>query len=298
MGIEFTARESAALYELLAQSTTDIILKTDREGFIRYASPAIERTGLVMPDLLIWPHLLDLADPACAPSIAAAHNAAIDGWQATDWTELCARTPEGEERSFAVRMCGLADDSERIYGTLTVMRCVEEMRTLEERLFAAEMTDPLTGLTNARAFNAMLQHLVADHAEGCLAILDIDHFKAITLRHGQSVGDRLLVAFADLLRKLMRTEDILSRIGSESFGILMPETGLGQAEELIRDVIDALAQIGQPIAPGEPLLTASAGLARIDHTIDTTIKSAELAVFFARSRGRNCLELADGKWRA
>jgi len=298
MGIEFTAQESAALYGLLAESATDIILKTDREGFIRSASPAIERMGLVMPGVLIWPHILDLADPACAPAIATAHKAAISGEQTDSWNTLCARTPNGDERTFEVRMRGLTDERGEVYGALTVMRCVEEMRTLEDRLFAAEMTDPLTGLTNRRAFTSMLHHLVEGHAQGCVAILEIDHFKAINLRHGQSVGDTILTAFADLLRKLTRTEDILSRIGGESFGILMPETGLGQARTLIRDVIDTLARLARPTAPEDPLLTASAGLVRIGHSIDTTIKSAELAVFFARSKGRNGLEVGDGKLRA
>jgi len=296
MGIEFTHSESSTLYGLLADSTTDIILKTDRQGFIRHASPAIARLGLLPPDMLIWPHILDLVDPSSAPKIRSSHDAAIDGRKVSDWIELCAVTHDGGERSFAAQMRSLADDRGRIYGTLTVMRCIEEMRTLEERLFEAEMTDQLTGLTNRRAFTAMLQHLVNDQAGGCLAVFDIDHFRTMNMRYGQSAGDRVLVAFADFLKELTCTDDILSRIGGESFGILLPDANLGQAEQLCQHIIKTLAGLGETDAPTSLSLTASAGLASIGNSLDATIKSAELAVLHAKARGRNCLAIANGQW--
>ena len=296
MGIEFTQQETSVLYGLIAESTTDIILKTDRDGFIRHATQGTERLGLLPPDMLIWPHILDLVDPSSASAMRAAHEAAIHGREIGDRIELNAVMLDGGERSFAVQVRSLADDRGRIYGALTVMRCIEEMRDLEKRLFEAEMTDSLTGLTNRRAFTAMLQHLVDDEAGGCMAVFDIDNFRAVNMRYGQSVGDRLLIAFADFLRELTRTQDILSRVGGESFGILFPEADLTEAEELCRAIVETLAELGHVNAPRGLSLTTSAGLARIGHSLDHTIKSAELAVFFAKARGRNCLALANDRW--
>ena len=120
------------------------------------------------------------------------------------------------------------------------MRCIEERRSFESRLFAATMTDTLTGLTNRRAFVAMLRHLVAHGARGSVAMFDIDHFRALNLRHGQSAGDEVLAGFAQLLRTLTRPDDIISRVGGESFAVLMPDTTPEQAGSAVpRDRRDA-----------------------------------------------------------
>jgi GGDEF domain-containing protein len=87
------------------------------------------------------------------------------------------------------------------------MRSIDERRCLEEQLFTAAMTDPLTGLTNRQAFIAMLQHLVDQRIDGCLAVFDIDHFRAINMQYGQFAGDDVLVVFAELVRDMMRKQE-------------------------------------------------------------------------------------------
>jgi diguanylate cyclase (GGDEF)-like protein len=151
------------------------------------------------------------------------------------------------------------------------------------------MTDPLTGLTNRQAFVAMLQHLVQANAGGCLAIFDIDHFKAINMQYGQSIGDEVLVSFAEFLRTLVRSDDIVSRIGGESLGVLLLKATPDQAETMCQRIIAALAEIGQF---GRRIsVTASAGVARIHGSVDDTIRRAELALFLAKAKGRNRLEM-------
>lgn len=293
MGVEFTLGESSALYGLLAENTTDIILKTDRQGFVVHASPAIERLGFPVPGMLIGPHLLDLVQPAHHAAIEAQHRAAIAGDDSDDWIEFAAVTGYGRERWFEIRTRGLRDERQQVYGALSVMRCIEERRTYEERLFAAAMTDPLTGLTNRKAFVAMLQHLVDRRSPGCVALFDIDHFKAINMRYGHAVGDEVLIVFADLLRTMMRSEDILSRIGSESLAVLLPGATPAQAEAICGRIVATLAEIQHAAPAGTLSITASAGLARIGESLDATIRRAELALFVAKASGRSRLELAD-----
>ena len=295
MGIEFTAQESSVLYRLLAEHTSDIILKTDRAGFIRHASPSIAQLGL-LPDMLIWPQLFDIVDRVSAPLIRAAHKAALTGREAGDWIEFAAANGECGPKCFAIRMRSLADARGRPYGVLSVLRSIEEKRSLEEQLFNAEMTDPLTGLTNRKAFLAMLGHLIGRRQGGCFALFDIDHFRAFNMRYGQLTGDRLLIAFADFLRNLARSRDILSRVGGESFGILLPESGLEEARAACSRIIETLAELGRASGPDEFPITASAGLVPIGRTLDATLRNAELAVFFAKARGRNCLEVGPEKY--
>jgi diguanylate cyclase (GGDEF)-like protein/PAS domain S-box-containing protein len=291
MRLKFTLRESSALYRLLAEHTTDIILKTDREGFIVHATPAIEQFGVRLPNLLIWPHLLDLVHPSCREAVRIEHEATVTGSESETWVEFLALLPDGSERWFEIQMRCLRDGEGQTYGALSIMRSIEERRRYEERLFAAAMTDPLTGLTNRRAFVAMLQHLIETEAGGCLAIFDIDHFKAINMQHGQSVGDDVLVAFADFLRGLVRADDVVSRIGGESLGVLMLKATADRAEASCRRIITALSEFGQARDSRSFPLTASAGVARIHGSVDDTIRRAELALFFAKAKGRNRLEM-------
>ena len=292
MGI--TRRESAALYKLLADATSDIILKTDCKGFIVHASPAIRDLGISLPNMLIGPHIRDLVDPACAAEIEGRHHAAIDGRQDGDWTEFPAITGDLQERWFEIQIRRLVDDQGEVYGALSIMRSIEERRAYEERLFAAAMTDPLTGLTNRRAFIEMLRHMVAKRIDGCLALFALDHLKAINIKHGQSAGDSALVAFADVLRQNLRSQDIISRVGGESLGVLLPMSEPEDVEAACRRTVDALAKVRLTADGGGFSITASAGVSRIVRSVDDTLKRAEMTLFFAASTGRGRVEV-DGR---
>lgn len=290
MKLKFTVGESSALYRLLTESTADVILKTDREGFIVHASPAIKQFGIAPPNMMSGPHLLDLVHPSFREAITAEHDAVIAGRQSGAWTEFLALVQGGGERWFEIQMRSLRDGQNRVYGALSIMRSTEEKRSYEEKLFVAAMTDQLTGLTNRQAFLSMLQHLIEQKAGGCLAIFDIDHFKAINMQYGHSVGDEVLVAFSDFLRTLLRSEDIISRIGGQSLGVLL-RASPDQAETMCQRIITSLADIGQKVGGAEFNLTASAGVSRIYGSVDDTIRRAELALFFAKAKGRNRLEM-------
>lgn len=294
MGIEFTHRDTSTLYRLLAEGTTDIILKTDCQGYILHASPGIRRLGLQINDQLIGHHIIDLVHSSWAAAVKAEHDAAIAGQPSGRWMELPVLTDAGENRWFELQFRRLADERGGVSGAICFMRSIEERRALEEQVFAAAMTDPLTGLTNRKAFIAMLQHLVDQRIGGCLALFDIDHFKTINMQYGQSVGDEVLVVFSDLLRTMMRSDDIISRVGGESLGVLLPAATPDRAEAICARVITTLADIRQKAGSKDLSITASAGIARIEGSLDDTLKRAELALFFAKAKGRNRLELDEG----
>ena len=298
MGMNFTPQEGSALYGLLADNATNVILKTDRDGFVLHASPAAERLGFPLPRMLIGPHILDLVHPSWVADIKAEHEAAIAGRQEARWIEFPAVTEAGGEKWFEIQIRSLMDDHDRICGALSIMRSIQERRALEEKLFAAAMTDPLTGLTNRRAFIQMLNHLVERDVGGCLAVVDIDHFQSINMQYGQSVGDEVLVVFSDLVRTLMRSDDIISRIGGESLGILLPATPIDRAGAICRRIIETLSDVRRTAGGNSFSITASAGVARIGGSLDSTIKRAELALFLAKARGRNRMELDDSPGEA
>ena len=291
MRIEFTLHERSALYGLLADHSSDIILKTDRRGFVLAASPALERLGLALPALLIGPHLRDLVHPGYCSLIEAEHRAAIAGTGSGAWLELPAGPGGHSEQWFETQLRPMADIRGRIYGALVVMRCIARRKSLEERLFAAEFTDPLTRLTNRTAFVTMLDHLVArPHGAAALALFDIDRFMTLNMRFGQNAGDDLLRAFAGLLRALTRSEDIISRVGGERFAVIMPGLAPEAAAAQCRPIVETLAEAGGAAVGGDFAVSTSVGIASIARSTDSTVRHAELALFMAKAKGRSRIE--------
>lgn len=294
MGVHFTPEEGSTLFRLWAENTNDIILRTDCSGHILSASAALERWPFASVNGLFGRHILDLVHPSRGAAVMAEHEAAIAGRQDGGWIEFPARISDRQERWFEIQSRCLIDDAGTIHGAVSIMRSIQERRTFEERLFVAAMTDTLTALTNRSAFVSMLQHLVEAQIGGCLAMFDIDHFKAINMRYGHAVGDQLLVAFSELVRAFTRSDDIISRIGGESFGILLPETAIDHAESICQRIVAALRETGGASGTDGLPITVSAGLTRIAPTLDQTIKAAELALTVAKAKGRNRLEMDRG----
>lgn len=291
MRVEFTLQERLALYGMLVDQSTDIILKTDREGYVVSASRGLEQLGYVLPSTLIGPHLRDLVLPEYCEFIKERHRAVIAGAESNDWFELPTADNQRRAQWFETQISPMRDVHGRINGTLVVMRSIARRRSLEERLFAAEFTDPLTHLTNRIAFVAMLDHLVAHDKSASLALFDIDHFMNFNMRYGQGAGDDLLRAFAELLQSMTRSEDIISRVGGERFGVIMPGMTPNLAEASCMPIVEALAQVGGA-APNECFpVSTSVGIAAISSSTDNTVKNAELALFIAKAKGRSRIEI-------
>ena len=288
MDMNFGAIESSALYGLLAETTSDIILRTDLDGRIVDALPSLDKVGF---RVLAGPCLSDLVAPEAKDEVERAHADALCGRGLGRRVEFPAITIDERQRWFEIQSRALRDEDGAPYGALSIMRSIDERRSLEQQLFAATYTDPLTKLTNRSAFISMLEHMVEQEMEGCLAMFSIDFFRTINMQYGQHTGDEVLVVFADLLREMLRSDDIISRIGSERFAVLLPRTRPDQAQTICDRVIHTLADLRQRIGGSRFAITASGSIARIAVSLDSTIERAEMALFVAKAKGRNRLEL-------
>lgn len=291
MGMNFTVQESSAICGLLAESTSDIIIKSDLAGTIVSASPGLERMGFRQPDIRVGMRLLDIVAPEAREDVAHAYDDALAGADSGGWIEFPAITNDDRQRWFEIQMRALKQDDGEPYGAISIMRSIDERRSLEQQLFAATYTDPLTKLTNRAAFVSMLEHMVDKDMDGCLALFSIDFFRTINMQYGQSTGDEVLVVFADLLREMLRSDDLISRIGSERFAVLLPRTRPEEAEAICSRVINTLAELRQSVGESRFAITASASVARIGVSLDSTIERAEMALFVAKTKGRNRLEM-------
>jgi diguanylate cyclase (GGDEF)-like protein/PAS domain S-box-containing protein len=298
--------ESNERFRLVAENASDIVLRTDREGLVRFASPAVDRLGFLLPGELIGRQLVDLVHPSYAGWFTAEHEAAIAQRRDRAGLEFRALASDGAERWFEADMRCLIDADDEACGVIVVLRdiaerkafakerktFIEENKALEEKLFAASLTDPLTHLTNRHAFVSMLQYLVDMRIDGCLALFEIDYFKSINLQHGHAVGDEVLITFTDLARQLVRSDDIISRIGGGRFGILFPRATPDQTEAVCQRIVKTLSDASRAVGADTLRITVSGGVSRIGDTLDETMKKAEMAVVVARAKGRDRLEMA------
>jgi len=159
-----------------------------------------------------------------------------------------------------------------------------------DRLERQASTDPLTGIANRRAFHERLTDEVA-RAERygrhlSLALMDLDHFKAVNDAHGHQGGDRVLVLFAQLLSAHSREGELVAKIGGEEFAWLMPETdrhGAHIAADRVREAIETtpFENIGR--------VTLSAGVCSTESApdVDTLTHDADRALYWAKDSGLN-----------
>lgn len=164
--------------------------------------------------------------------------------------------------------------------------------------FAAR-TDPQTGLTNTVFWHEIatkeLERAMHDHTALGVLYLDLDHFKAINDTYGHPAGDQILKAIAAELKREIRTDDLVGRLGGEEFAILLPKTSVdetAQAAERIRRRIAALSinvatHTGQTTVDG---LTCSIGAATYPasgQSLDALLLAADSATYAAKNAGRN-----------
>jgi diguanylate cyclase (GGDEF)-like protein len=161
--------------------------------------------------------------------------------------------------------------------------------------------DQLTGLLNRREFDRIMadereRALRFGHTLG-LAMIDIDHFKAVNDTHGHPVGDVVLREVARRLGAQVRTVDRLARFGGEEFALVLVETDRAAALEVAQRACAAVA--AEPVRAGENLeliVTISVGVALLPLHAGTEadlVAAADKALYAAKQRGRNRAEAFD-----
>jgi diguanylate cyclase (GGDEF)-like protein len=173
---------------------------------------------------------------------------------------------------------------------------------LRQNLRDLSVRDPLTGLFNRRYLSESLGREIARcHRRGLpLSVLafDLDHFKAFNDNFGHAAGDAVLFAFARVLAGGSRHEDIACRQGGEEFVLICPEM---DRQVALRRALELMAQLAslQVLHEGRrlPPLTTSIGLALLpEHgrTPAELLAQADAALYEAKARGRNRVEIATG----
>jgi diguanylate cyclase (GGDEF)-like protein/PAS domain S-box-containing protein len=291
-------RKSEEKYRLIADHSGDCLWIMDLATLrFTYVSPAVARIYGATVEETLAQGVSDVLPPESLEVVLKVleEELALEATGKADPKRL--RTIEVEEyRQDRSRvwienvLSFLRDEHQRPVAIVGVSREVTERRHLEEELRNLAVTDPLTGVYNRRHFLEELQREMSrSDRSACpfsLIMLDVDHFKGVNDRFGHEAGDRVLKELTEMIRKRIRTSDLLARWGGEEFMILMVNTNLPPAATLAEDLLQQLlvrtfAGIGR--------VTASFGVAahRTGEGVDELLTRVDNLMYRAKSGGRS-----------
>ncbi|WP_122423846.1 response regulator [Pseudomonas viridiflava] len=171
----------------------------------------------------------------------------------------------------------------------TVRNRAARARNLKARM----VRDSLTGLYNHTHILQLLEDCsFRSRREGkplCFAMLDIDHFKKVNDSHGHPMGDRVIKSLALFLKQRLRKTDFIGRYGGEEFAIVMPDTDIQSAHQVLEEIRHRFAEIHYPAQPADLFCTFSAGVVSLGLHDDSLSLAAQAdsALYRAKHAGRN-----------
>ena len=216
--------------------------------------------------------------------------------------ELLARLPQGgrledlrlcglhgEDQPVEVHLTPLQDSHGRPDGWLLMLSPVTEERQLRQQLEHLSRIDRLTGLMNRSAFERHLGQLVAGNRPFFLLHLDIDKFKLVNETASHSAGDRLLQQLGHLLAARMPERALLARLGSDEFGVLIPDMSVDELRPFLEQLRRSVRQFEYRIHGQRLPITVSIGVAEArpgdGRDIATLLRNADTSRQLAKQAG-------------
>jgi diguanylate cyclase (GGDEF)-like protein len=153
--------------------------------------------------------------------------------------------------------------------------------------------DSLTRLLNHAAYNERLRIEVSrarrDGGRLSVALVDLDHFKAVNDTHGHPAGDRVLRRLARLMQERFRQTDAIARVGGEEFAVILPGADQLNALALMEEMRKSFQEVVHSSEFGEFRVTLSSGVAELNpmSTAETLHDAADKALYRAKREGRN-----------
>lgn len=296
---ERDARESAAAYRLLADNSTDVIIRSDLDGTRRYVSPAARRLLGYEPRELLGTHPLAFVHPDEASAYARLLKQLGIGQLTEAVTQRRYRRRDGTwvwvEISFSVTR---EEETGEPNGYVAAIRDISQRKQIEREMAHLAHHDPLTGLPNRLHFRGRLaQELARTKRNGtgfALLCLDLDRFKLVNDTLGHQAGDTLLTVVAQRIKSVLRTEDAVARLGGDEFVII--QTGQGRAEDASRLAERLIGTMAAPVdLSGYPAgVGVSIGIALSPQDgldPDHLYARADQALYCAKEAGRNTFRL-------
>ncbi|MEX2627345.1 MAG: EAL domain-containing protein [Ilumatobacteraceae bacterium] len=295
----------------MVEHGSDVVLITDADGIVRYASPGLGRTLGHVPAAWLGCDVAALGAEESDQNAIRARIASVrdDASAAPATIELPAMSFEvslscqdGQRRHAEGVVANRLDD-DAVGGIVVTFRDITEQRDLERQLSHRAFHDELTGLANRALFLDRMDHSLRLTRHGgnpvMVLFIDLDDFKEVNDQHGHGVGDEMLRVIADRIRTSASSGDTVARLGGDEFAVLLEDSGgLDRALDLAERLLAALRD---PVRIGnlEVMVLASIGIAVAPVGANTTslLREADIAMYEAKRAGKGQIRIFDPAMR-
>lgn len=287
----------------MVEHSSDVVMLADPTGRVGYASPGLRATLGYDPESWAGRRVVDVivdderddADRQFARLVGSGHGGTIE-------FETTLVHADGQHRKATVVMANLVGGA-AVDGVVATFRDVTEQRNLERQLSHRAFHDELTGLANRALFLDRMDHalhIARPQADPVVVLfVDLDDFKSVNDALGHAVGDQLLKAVADRIRRAAGTGDTAARLGGDEFALLLEDRGgIDRAIDVAESLLDSLRA---PVSVGgyDVVVLASVGVAVAAPGMSTTnlLRDADIAMYEAKRAGKGQIRLFDPAMR-
>lgn len=290
--------EESQRFKTTLSSIGDAVITTDGHGNIHFINPTAEKllgyssaeiTGKPFSEVIVFINEIS-GDPMPNPidKCILQNEVVIINQHVATHNQI------GEKLFIEATAAPIRNQNKQLIGAVIVIHDISLAHELTRHMSWQATHDSLTGLVNRREFERLLNQAIADSTqqdnEHALLYLDLDQFKLVNDTCGHTAGDVLLKQISFLLKEEIDTQDILSRLGGDEFGVLVYNKSIEQCVEmadrlrtLVRDYRFAWDNMTFDIGVSIGIVqinTDSGNLTRI-------LSAADMACYAAKDSGRN-----------
>ena len=291
--------ENAAksMLEQIIDTTPILINATDRNGKLLFLNSYQAALYGEEPDALVGKPIYDLLTSELSERESRRNAVVLEtGMSIPNYEEK--HSSGGIELTFHCNKSPLTNKDNQVIGVLTSGLDITARKFAEEHRTHLALHDMLTGLPNRALLSERMSSVISDcnanSRTAALLLLDLDRFKIINDTRGHQAGDALLRQVADRINSIIRPEDFAARIGGDEFAVILQDL---QSEAHVTEVCSRLlAELGRSydVDGADQMIGASIGVAFIPEdgsSADELLRLADLAMYEAKSAGRNCFRL-------
>jgi diguanylate cyclase (GGDEF)-like protein/PAS domain S-box-containing protein len=281
---DFLHRQTQTLSSI-AEAIPAIIGSVGPDETYRFVNSAFERWRGIPRDEIIGKRIRDeLGEQEYAASAPNIHRAMRGEMVSFERDSVV----DGAQRHQLVTYIPLRLPGGELDGFVGVAQDITVHKQEKLRLLRLSQSDPLTGLLNRKGLETYLEQGHGAGADGmALLYIDLDRFKPVNDTYGHPMGDALLQAFAERLRKLVRPTDVVARLGGDEFALVLPGIRTQANADAVADKVVAAAGMPFRLGQQELRIGASVGVAMAgDDGWDGLVQRADAAVYRAKAAGR------------
>lgn len=286
--LELARKASQVRFENIANTSPDTILCVNEKGMITFWNTSAEHMLEYTDEEIIGRSINTIVPDAFVVQL----NHLVtdrDSLMKGVTLELNVQAKGGSLVPVELSVSMWEDNDNVSYGA--ILRDITERRRNEERLFLLAHLDPLTGLANRTLLTSNLETALKNEPAVCIMMVDLDGFKDVNDSLGHSSGDNILVHVAKKIKATVRSGDVVARMGGDEFALLFP--GLNDKKVAGKIAEQIIHEISQAMIIDDHQINISASIGAVMYpeygvTVQDLLTSADLALYQAKSEGRNC----------